>query len=225
MPQVPSRTEKVKHAAARPATPTPKPLEHFPSLLNRAGFPRRGGSDSSCVERSPLGGTGVQLGRGEPEAAGRRSALGEDRGACAADPGHCGEGPPAMRRRAPCVAAPPSPAPLSLPWNRRATARWCWIRPPIGCPSGSQAARPVGQPLATRRAAGLMEGVDASGVADNAGSMMSRSCARAVPTASASVLIRRAAARCRSRKIERGPWVVSGVIVAPIGRSVRSQDH
>ena len=119
--------------------------------MNRAGFPRRGGSDSSCLERSPLGGTGVKLGRGEPEAAGRRSALGEDRGACAADPGHCGEGPPAMRRRAPCVAAPPSPAPLSLPWNRRATARWCWIRPPIGCPSGSQAARPVGQPLATRR--------------------------------------------------------------------------
>jgi cell division septation protein DedD len=24
-------------------------LEHFPSLLNRAGFPRRGRSDSSCV--------------------------------------------------------------------------------------------------------------------------------------------------------------------------------
>jgi hypothetical protein len=24
-------------------------LEHFPSLLNRAGFPKRGRSDSSCV--------------------------------------------------------------------------------------------------------------------------------------------------------------------------------
>jgi transposase len=31
--------------------------------------------------------------RGDPEAAGRRSALGEDRGICAADPGHDGEDP------------------------------------------------------------------------------------------------------------------------------------
>jgi hypothetical protein len=41
--------------------PAPGPLEHFPNLLNRAGFPKRGRSDSSCVlaEEAGMHGEGV----------------------------------------------------------------------------------------------------------------------------------------------------------------------
>jgi hypothetical protein len=40
--------------------PAPR-LEHFPNLLNRAGFPKRGRSDSSCVlaEEAGMHGEGV----------------------------------------------------------------------------------------------------------------------------------------------------------------------